>query len=69
MTPENLTDKEISKQLIQYIAQYQSHPDVNTLVCFIYDSDRLIENPSGIIRDLESNSGENLKVKVIINPV
>ncbi len=69
MTRENLTDKEISKQLIQDIAQYQSHPDVNTLVCFIYDSDRLIENPSSIIRDLESNSGENLKVKVIINPV
>jgi len=69
MTRENLTDKEISKQLIQDIAQYQSHPDVNSLVCFIYDSERLIENPSGIIRDLESNSGENLIVKVVINPV
>lgn len=69
MTRENLTDKEISKQLIQDIAQYQSHPDVNSLVCFIYDSERLIENPSGIIRDLESHSGENLIVKVIINPV
>ncbi|WP_419558439.1 PD-(D/E)XK nuclease domain-containing protein [Prevotella sp.] len=66
MTRENLADKELSKQLIQDIAQYQTHHDVNTLVCFVYDPGQYIENPSGIIRDLESQSSDKLMVKVLI---
>lgn len=66
MTRENLADKELSKQLIQDIAQYQTHHDVNTLVCFVYDPEQYIENPSGIIRDLESQSSDKLMVKVLI---
>lgn len=66
MTRENLADKELSKQLIQDIAQYQTHHDVNTLVCFVYDPGQYIENPSGIIRDLELQSSDKLMVKVII---
>lgn len=66
MTRENLADKELSKQLIQDIAQYQTHHDVNTLVCFVYDPERYIENPSGVVRDLELQSSDKLTVKVII---
>lgn len=66
MTRANLADKELSKQLIQDIAQYQTHHDVNTLVCFVYDPTRYIENPSGIIGDLELQSSDKLTVKVII---
>lgn len=66
MTRENLADKELSKQLIQDIAQYQTHHDVNTLVCFVYDPERYIENPSGVIRDLELQSSDKLTVKVMI---
>ena len=66
MTRKNLADKELSKQLIQDIAQYQTHHDVNTLVCFVYDPERYIENPSGVIRDLELQSSDKLTVKVII---
>lgn len=69
MTRENLTDKELSKQLIQDIAQYQKHPDVDSLVCFIYDPEQFIENPMSIINDLESQSNENLSIKVIISPI
>ena len=66
MTRANLADRELSKQLIQDIAQYQTHHDVNTLVCFVYDPERYIENPSGIIGDLELQSSDKLTVKVII---
>lgn len=69
MTRENLADKELSKQLIQDIAQYQTHPDVDSLVCFIFDPEQFIENPLGIINDLESRSDENLTIKVIVNPI
>lgn len=69
MTRENLADKELSKQLIQDIAQYQKHPDVDSLLCFIYDPEQFIENPMSIINDLESRSCENLIIKVIISPM
>lgn len=68
MTRKNLADKELSKQLIVDIAQYQAHPDVDTLVCFIYDPEQIIANPQGIIRDLESRSDKNLSIKVIVCP-
>lgn len=68
MTRSNLNDKEISRQLIQDIAQYQKHPDVRSLVCFIYDPEQFIGNPSGIIDDLESRSNENLTIRVVITP-
>lgn len=69
MTRDGLTPKELSKQLIQDIAQYQSHPDVNALVCFIYDPEQYIDNPQGIISDLESHSSDELTIKVIISPL
>ena len=69
MTRENLADKELSKQLIQDIAQYQTHPDVDSLLCFIYDPEQFIENPMSIINDLESRSNEDLTIKVIVSPI
>lgn len=69
MTRANLDDKELSKQLIQDIAQYQAHPDVTTLVCFVYDPNQLIVNPVSIINDLEQQSRDNLTVKVVITPM
>ena len=69
MTREDLADKELSKQLIQDIAQYQTHPDVDSLLCFIYDPEQFIENPMSIINDLESRSCKNLTIKVIISPM
>lgn len=68
MTRENLADKELGKQLIQDIARYQTHPNVDSLVCFIYDPNQFMENPLGIKNDLESLSSDNLIVKVIITP-
>jgi hypothetical protein len=51
-TRSGLRAKEVGSQLIEDIARYESHPDCQTLVCFIYDPDGRISNPRGIENDL-----------------
>jgi hypothetical protein len=67
-TSDSLTTNKIGEQLIIDIAKYESYPEINTLVCFIYDPDYLIENSEGLKLDLEKKSTEKLKVIVIISP-
>lgn len=66
-TRNGLKDKEVGTQLIEDIARYQSHPDCDVLVCFVYDPDNLISNPRGIEGDLNEDS-EKLKVLTLIRP-
>ena len=66
-TRDRLRDKEIGEQLILDIHKYQSHPDCQTLVCFVYDPERIINNAIGLERDLEKIT-EKIKVKVFIRP-
>lgn len=61
----NLRAKEIGEQLIIDRDRYQAHPNCKTLICFVYDPDRLIQNPRGLERDLERYGG-TLRVKVVI---
>ncbi len=66
-TRKGLSGKEVSSQLIEDIHRYQSHPDCETLICFVYDPEERISNPRGIERDL--NKEENgFKVEVWIRP-
>ncbi|MBA5603711.1 hypothetical protein H1224_21960 [Pectobacterium aroidearum] len=66
-TRKGLNTKEIGEQLIIDMARYKSHPDCETLVCFVYDPEERISNPVGLESDLEKNS-KDIKVKVIISP-
>jgi hypothetical protein len=59
--------KELGTQLIEDIARYESHPDCDTLVCFVYDPDGRISNPRGIENDLRRTEG-NVKVEIWIRP-
>ncbi len=68
MTRQNLVDREIGNQFIEDIARYQSHPDCETLFCFVYDPEGKISNPHGLAKDLENQSTDKMKVKVIIKP-
>ena len=61
----SLRDKQIGEQLIVDIERYQSHPDCNHLLCFVYDPAGYLKNPSGLENDL-SRVHEKLKVKVIV---
>ncbi|MCC5653923.1 hypothetical protein LC609_29930 [Nostoc sp. XA013] len=67
-TRKGLEAKEIGQELIIDIARYSDHPDLKTLVCFVYDPEMRIGNPKGLATDLEKRSTDNLKVKVFIFP-
>jgi hypothetical protein len=67
-TRPGLTDSQIGEQLIVDIARYSSHPDCQTLVCFIYDPQRLIANPVGLRTDLQALSTQGPRVIVCICP-
>ena len=67
-TRQNLKDKDLGDQLLVDIARYEKHPDCKILICFIYDSERRIGNPSAIMTDLNQKSTEKMQVIVIIEP-
>jgi len=65
-TREGLKDRELGTQLITDKERYKSHHNCKYLVFFIYDPDGYITNPTGLIKDLESQSDE-MKTYVVIN--
>jgi len=67
-TRDDLRDKQIGNQLIEDIARYGEHPDCRTLVCFVYDPEALIANPTGLENDLRKLSTDRLDVRVYITP-
>jgi len=67
-TRDSLRDKQIGEQLIVDITKYKEHPDCKTLVCFIYDAEGLIANPTGLENDLNKLSTDRLSVKAYVFP-
>lgn len=66
-TRDTLKDAKIGEELIIDIHKYQKHQDCKHLVCFIYDPERHLENPDGLINDLSCT--EPIPVSIVINPV
>lgn len=66
MTRVGLTDRKIGEELLIDIGRYKN--SCSTLVCFIYDPKEMLDNPYGLIRDLEKLSTDDLTVKIYINP-
>lgn len=66
MTRKWLTTKKTKEQLIIDKANYQSHPDCEYLVCFVYDPERKISNPVWFENDLSND--KELKTIVIVTP-
>ena len=66
-TRPGLAAKSLGEQLIIDIAKYKKHPQCRRLVCFVYDPEGRIANPSGIEADL--NGGDHgIDVRVNILP-
>jgi len=65
-TSKNAREKEIGEQLLVDIAKYKEYPNIRTLICFIYDPEKWIENPKGLKHDLEKKSTKELNVEVVI---
>ena len=66
-TRSGLGTKEIGTQLIEDIERYRSHPNTETLICFVYDPEGLIGNPRGLESDLNRTT-EELNVIVLVRP-
>lgn len=67
-TRSGLTDKTLGEQLIIDIARYQTHPDCDLLICFVYDPEGRIGNPRGLESDLSKLGNEKLEIVVFIEP-
>jgi hypothetical protein len=66
-TRKGFAEKDVGDELLIDIARYKVHQDCKTLVCFIYDPEGRIGNPSGLENDL-SRDRDGLKVVVIVDP-
>lgn len=66
-TRQGLRDKEIGEQLIIDKERYKSHPKCKVLICFIYDPEHRIGNPSAIEKDLTQKESVP-QVFAIISP-
>lgn len=64
-TRKSLGAGKIGEELIIDMARYRAHPDCDTLVCFVYDPDCWVNNPKGVIADLEGGDAEG-KTRVVI---
>jgi len=67
-TSKSVESKQIGDQLLIDVARYATHPDCRTLVCFIYDPEGRLGNPSGLKRDLEARTTGTVAVLVHIRP-
>lgn len=65
-TRPTMDAKELSTQLIEDIDRYKSHPDLNRMVCFVYDPEGYIANPRGVEADLTRS--KPFPVDVYIRP-
>lgn len=66
-TRATLSQKEIGDQLIIDIARYKGHPDCKKLICFVYDPEGRIRNPTSIENDLSNKTGE-FTVLIVVAP-
>lgn len=66
MTRDGLTDRKLGEELIIDIAHYKQR-EIKALVCFVYDPDHRLKNPSAIENDL-SRVTDGIDVRVLVRP-
>lgn len=64
-TRKSLGAGKIGEELLIDMARYRAHQDCDTLVCFVYDPDGWVNNPKGLIADLESRASDG-SVRVVV---
>lgn len=67
MTRANLGPRQVVDQLTIDRARYETAPNVDHLVCIVYDPDRRCTNPAAIESDLARTDGR-LRVSVVVCP-
>lgn len=62
-----LTTTQLVNELIIDISRYRlSRPEIQQLVCLVYDPGRAVKNPRVVVKDLEQQSVDGFRVKVLI---
>lgn len=67
MTRKGLGQREVVEELTVDKAQYRTHPDCETLVCFVYDPEKRLSNPTALETDL-SGEEPGVTTKVVVSP-
>lgn len=67
ITSPTLRNNKLTKQLNDDIGKYSQHPEVKTLMFFIYNPGNHIKNPIRFIKDFTKKEG-NLDIKTYITP-
>jgi hypothetical protein len=67
MTRPNLGQREVTNELIIDAARYAKFPQVDHLICLIYDPGRYISNASALENDL-AETGSRLRVVAVVCP-
>lgn len=67
MTRAHLGQREVADQLTIDRVRYESMPNVDHLICLIYDPDRRCSNPSALENDL-ARGGGRLRVAAVVCP-
>ncbi|MBN9508896.1 MAG: hypothetical protein J0I21_07210 [Alphaproteobacteria bacterium] len=67
MTRQSLGQKEVANELIVDVARYAKFPNVDRLVCLIYDPARRCTNPAALENDLGNSEGR-LRVVAVVCP-
>lgn len=67
MTRQSLGQKEVANELIVDVARYAKFPNVDSLICLIYDPARRCTNPAALEGDLGNSEGR-LRVVAVVCP-
>ena len=67
MTRQSLGQRQVADQLIEDAARYATMPQIDTLVCLVYDPRRFCRNPIALERDV-AESGRKLAVHAVVCP-
>jgi hypothetical protein len=65
MPRANLKQKQVVEQLTIDRAHYAGHPDCGLLLCFVYDPERLLDNPFAIERDLSTDKSAPTTIVIV----
>lgn len=65
-TRDSMKDSDLGDQLIIDLERYRAHPQCSYIVCFVYDPDELLNNPEGVMGDL--NRIHENEALVVIEP-
>jgi hypothetical protein len=67
MAREGYKDAQIGDDLIKDLARYHVREDYDQLVCFVYDPEFLVKNPTGLATDVERQPSR-LSTRVLFGP-